>query len=124
MKIAQNPKHFLRVKAVQELFAWNFSQTNEPVGEFAVSVVHNLAQIDKQIEQAAPAWPVDKINRIDLAILRIAVYELLIEAVTPPKVAIDEAIEIAKEFGSDSSPAFINGALGKLVTDHHIKTDD
>ena len=62
-----------------------------------------------------------KINGIDLAILRQAVYELMIEKEIPPKVVVDEAVEIAKEYGSESSPGFINGALGKLITDQNIQ---
>lgn len=64
--------------------------------------------------EAAPKWPIEKINRIDLAILRLAVWELFYKRKTPPKVAIDEAIELAKEFGAENSPSFINGVLGTI----------
>ena len=72
------------------------------------------AIIEKKIAVAAPEFSIDKINKTDLAILRLAVYELLVEKKQPPKVIIDEAIELAKEYGGDSSPAFINGALGNI----------
>ena len=69
----------------------------------------------RQITKAAPEYPIAKINRVDLAILRLAVYELLVEKREPPKVIIDEAVELAKEYGGETSPAFVNGALGKLI---------
>ena len=71
--------------------------------------------IDQKIAKAAPEYPIEKINKTDLAILRLAVYELLLEKSQPAKVIIDEAVELAKEYGGDSSPAFVNGALGKLI---------
>lgn len=79
--------------------------------------MQNKATIDSHIQKAAPEYPIEKINRTDLAILRLAVYELLIEKKEPNNVIIDEAIELAKEFGGEASPAFINGALGKLLSD-------
>ncbi len=72
--------------------------------------------IDSMIEKAAPEWPIDQINMVDRNVLRLGIYELIFsdpEAV-PPKVAINEAIEIAKSFGSDSSGRFINGVLGTV----------
>lgn len=71
-------------------------------------------KIDKIIQVAAPEWPLKKINAVDLAILRLAVSELLYLKETPPKVAIDEAVEIAKQFGSESSHRFVNGVLGTI----------
>lgn len=78
-------------------------------------IITCLSKIDKLIAKSAPDRPINQINKIDLAILRLAVFELIIEEGTPPKVVIDEAVELAKEFGSDSSSAFVNGALGKMV---------
>ena len=77
-------------------------------------ILEKKVKIDNQIKKAAPAWPIDKLNRIDLAILRLSVYELLFTD-TPPKVVIDEAVEIAKEFGAESSPSFVNGVLGTIL---------
>ena len=92
---------------------WIF--TRQTVGDYAKEIFTKKDFIDEQIAKAAPEYPIDKINKTDLAILRLAVYELLIEKKQPPKVIIDEAIELAKEYGGDTSPAFINGALGKLI---------
>lgn len=99
---------------VQLLFAQSF---NAPQGidKSIEPIVKNRETIDGKISEIAPEFPIDKINKTDLAILRLAVYEILVSQDAPIKVIIDEAIELAKEFGGDSSPAFINGALGKLV---------
>jgi len=72
-------------------------------------------EIDQVISETAPAWPPDQINKIDLIALRIAIYELLFVKDVPPKVAIDESIELAKEFGGSSSGAFVNGVLGTVI---------
>ena len=68
-------------------------------------------------------WPVDKLNKIDLAILRLAIYELE-NLEVPPKVVIDEAVELAKEFGSENSPSFVNGVLGTIYKEADTKKDD
>lgn len=80
-----------------------------------VEIVDNLKEIDDFISQNAPKWPLDKINKVDLSILRTAIWELLHQPATPPKVVIDEAIEMAKEFGTESSAPFINGVLGSVI---------
>ncbi len=77
-------------------------------------MIKNLDLIDKEILVAAPEWPLERINKIDLVILRLAVYELLIQKNEPPKVIIDEAVELAKEFGSENSAPFVNGVLGTI----------
>lgn len=77
-------------------------------------ILKELPKIDKLIVKAAPAWPIEKLNKIDLAILRLAVYELKVKKKVPPKVVIDEAVELAKKYGSDNSAKFINGALATL----------
>lgn len=68
-------------------------------------------------------WPVEKLNRIDLAILRLAIYELGNEKI-PPKVVIDEAVELAKEFGSENSSSFVNGVLGTIYKDAGKEEND
>ncbi len=78
-------------------------------------VTDNLDAIDKIIEDSAPEWPVEQIAKIDLEALRIAIFELYIAKSVPPKVAIDEAIELGKEFGGENSGKFINGVLGTVV---------
>lgn len=71
--------------------------------------------IDKYISQHAPEWPLDQVAIIDRNILRIALWEFAFQGDTPTKVAINEAIELAKLYGSDSSPRFVNGVLGSLA---------
>jgi len=71
--------------------------------------------IDRIIEMSAPEWPLDKISKVDLVILRIAIYELLYSKSVPEKVAVDEAVELAKEFGNDTSQRFVNGVLGNVI---------
>lgn len=78
-------------------------------------VVEHKAKIDEVITQCAPEWPLDQIARVDLSILRVAVFELLFLEKTPTKVAIDEAVELAKEFGGGNSSKFVNGVLGTVV---------
>ena len=113
MKNPLDPRHKKRQKAVEDLFKIDFHK--QRVGEYAKKIILKKDFIDAQIEKSAPEFPIAKINRVDLAILRLAVYELLIGKSEPQKVIIDEAIELAKEYGGDTSPSFINGALGKLI---------
>ncbi len=115
MKTASDPRHRHRAQIIQHLFSASFQKHSDPL---ISQIWANLPQIDPQIAAAAPEWPLDKLNPIDLAILRLAVYELLIDNKAPYKVIIDEAVELAKEFGSTGSPAFINGALGNIVKKH------
>lgn len=77
-------------------------------------VIADRAEIDALIQNAAPQWPLDQMSRVDKSILRLAIYEMLREADLSPKVAINEAIELAKRFGHDSSPKFVNGVLGTI----------
>jgi N utilization substance protein B len=83
--------------------------------ELVEGVEASQAQLDGLIGQYAPEWPVDQIAIIDRNILRLAIFEILMRDDTPVKVAINEAVELAKEFGSDSSGRFVNGVLGSLV---------
>lgn len=114
MKTAKDPRHLKRVKTMQDLFAFNFNSKSP--GSIPDEIVSQLPTIDRLIAQTAPSWPIEKINKIDLAILRLAVYELTKQTDIPPKVVVDEAVEIAKEYGSESSPSFVNGVLGKLIS--------
>lgn len=115
MKTPLDPRHKKRQDLVQELFRIDFHPQN--IGEEAQKIYDMRSTLDAQIQKAAPEFPVEKINKIDLAVLRLAVYELTVTKSAPKNVIIDEAIELAKEFGNESSPAFINGALGKLSSD-------
>jgi len=76
-------------------------------------VIHDKTELDNLIKQFAPAFPVEQMSIVDRNILRIAIFEIL--NITPPKVAINEAVELAKIFGSDSSPRLVNGVLGSVV---------
>lgn len=114
MKTPLDPRHKKRQKLIEELFAMDFN--NQRASDRTKKIFSQKQEIDTQIQKAATDFPIDKINKIDLAILRLAVYELSIEKTEPPKVIIDEAIELAKEYGNDTSPSFINGALGKIIS--------
>lgn len=87
--------------------------------EFAVKLTQGVVdyqeQMDGIIAEFAPEWPLDQMAIIDRNILRMAIYEFLIDGETPVKVAINEAVELAKTYGSDSAPRFINGVLGTLA---------
>lgn len=122
MKTALDPRHKSRQEVVQSLFSYSF-HTQQITNKKALAIVDNLSEIDKEIEIIAPEFPIDKINKVDLAILRLAVYELNYDKNVPPKVVIDEAIELAKEFGGENSPAFVNGALGKALKEEKAKEE-
>ena len=127
-------RHRARVAALQALFEIDCSQHNptlvierrlqevllpETGADFARELVQGVnahqRQLDELIGRYAPEWPVDQIAIVDRNILRMAIYEILLCDDTPVKVAINEAVELAKEFGSDSSGRFVNGVLGSLV---------
>ncbi|MBI2028725.1 MAG: hypothetical protein HYT07_03910 [Candidatus Levybacteria bacterium] len=112
MKTPLDPRHKKRQHLVEELFMIDFHK--QKVSTDTKNILIHIDFIDKKISSAAPEFSIDKINKTDLAILRLAVYELLVEKKEPSKVIIDEAIELAKEYGGDTSPAFINGALGNI----------
>jgi N utilization substance protein B len=83
-------------------------------------VLDNRAQIDATIERTAPAWPTEQLSPIDRNILRVAIREFLMDNLTPVGAAINEAVEMAKRFGSESSGKFINGVLGTLAPDKSV----
>lgn len=120
MKTPFDPRHRKRKRLVEELFRYDFH--TQSVSPTAKKIYASKQTLDQEIQQAAPEFGIDKINKIDLAILRLAAYELIIEKKEPPKVVIDEAIELAKEYGGDTSPSFINGALGNLLERYGKKT--
>lgn len=113
MKNPLDPRHKRREHLVEELFKQDFHP--QRVSVEAREIFEHKNVLDAKIAKAAPEFPVDKINKVDLAILRLAVYELTLKQQEPPKVIVDEAIELAKEFGGDTSPSFINGALGNII---------
>lgn len=79
-------------------------------------ILEHQAELDALIQGNAPEWPLDQVSIIDRNILRMAIFEFVIEGSTPVKVAINEAVELAKLFGSDSSGRFVNGVLGTIVS--------
>jgi len=82
--------------------------------ELVSGVIQNKEKIDLNIRNFAPAWPIEQIPVVDRNILRLAIFEILLNNKVPVKVAINEAVELAKKFGSDNSPKFINGVLGSV----------
>ena len=132
-------RHLARTIAMQAMFLWDFNNeknnsleeiTKKVFANFApqfddhgfvndliAGVMKNLKAIDTYITKYATEWPLDQITFVDRNILRIGVYELIFDKDIPEKVAINEAIEIAKAFGSDSSGKFVNGVLGAIYKD-------
>jgi len=101
-----------RLLAKEELSEESAAFTRELVS----GVVRNREKIDHNIQAFAPAWPIEQITVVDRSILRVAIFEILLDNKVPVKVAINEAIELAKTFGSDNSSKFINGVLGSVST--------
>lgn len=138
-------RHLARTIAMQTLFAWDFNgcksdnveqliknnfenfapdfDDNGFVGAKVRGVIENKEKIDALITKYATEWPLDQITIVDRNILRIGAHELLMEDDIPPKVAINEAIEIAKTFGGDSSGKFVNGVLGAMYK-HELGEED
>lgn len=129
-------RHRVRVAALQILFEMDITDhpldgvlerhiRDEPLGSEGDRFLRHLVlgvweqrfHLDRVIEQAAPSWPIEQMPGVDKAILRIALFELLIDRVeqTPTRAVINEAIELAKHFGSESSSRFVNGVLGSVV---------
>lgn len=77
-------------------------------------IINHLTAINDDLKKYATQWPLEQITLIDRNVLRLGIYEMLLSKETPPKVAIDEAIEVAKVFGGDSSSKFVNGVLGAI----------
>ena len=130
-------RHLSRMVSMQAIYEWNFrpeSDLNEilerSIAEFAddidkdfvkseiLGVSKNRDTLDKEIAECAPEWPLEQISVIDKSILEIAIYELLHTDDIPPKVSINEAVELAKQFGNNNSGKFINGVLGTVYTNH------
>lgn len=108
-----DPRHKKRIKIIQELFSQEFvNQSN--LTKKTKLIIKSISFIDSFIKTYAPKHPIEKISKIDLSILRLAIYELKIEKKEPVKVIINEAVELAKELGSEKSYAFINAVLGKI----------
>ena len=128
-------RHLLRTVALQALFEWDFNNKQGDIfailetaleefasgaedadfaRELVTGVMDHLDELDKMITETAPEWPIDQITIIDRNVLRLGIYELVISKQIPPKVAINEAVEMGKRFGGESSGKFVNGVLGTL----------
>ena len=128
-------RHLSRTVAMQALYEWDFHGRKEDLQkiterdienfapglddpEFIYNLINGVkehrAEIDAIIEETAPDWPIEQITVTDRNILRIGIYELKYAKEVPPKVAINEAVELGKTFGGESSGKFINGVLGTL----------
>lgn len=95
------------------------SPLSDDLAEFTRQIIFGVTplirELDEMIAKYAPEWPLDQIAAIDRNILRIAFWEFAVQRETPVKVAINEAVELAKQYGSDSAPRFVNGVLGSLA---------
>ena len=79
------------------------------------NIVEKISEIDAAVNEVAKGWKTTRMGKVDLTIIRLAVYEMKYEEDVPVKVAINEAVELAKQYGTDESPAFVNGILAKLA---------
>lgn len=93
------------------------------IKDLVAGVFKNQQAIDAVIQPLAPDWPLDQIARLDKIVLRMGTYELNFNDEVPPKVVINEAVELAKAFGGDNSSKFINGVLGSVLKQRDIVTD-
>lgn len=128
-------RHLSRTVAMQTLYEWDFNGKKDQlmdmakhnieqlapgiddasfVYELLQGVQSNIEEIDRTITETAPEWPLDQITVVDRNILRLGIYELEFARQVPPKVAINEAVELGKTFGGESSGKFVNGVLGTL----------
>lgn len=133
LKRTLDTRHEARKLALQALFEGSFHKTNlqeaaariqedllisavdqDLLSTLLCGVEEHVEQIDTLIARCAPEWPFDQLPKLDLNILRIAIFELYVDQSVPPKVAIDEAVELAKEYGTESTSSFVNGALGTV----------
>jgi len=137
-------RHLGRIVALQSLYEYDFREGEEIdiktvternlkqysnaigdvdfVHEVTTEVIKRQPELDAILAPAAPEWPVAQIARIDRAVLRLAIYELVIKQEVPPKVIINEAVELAKSFGGDNSSKFVNGVLGTIYREHFKET--
>lgn len=115
MKSKIDSRHLKRKQLVIELFGGTFHNLINP-SDGVKKILRKIKRIELLISEAAAEGKTKRINNVDKAVLIVAVWELAIEKKTPPKVIIDEAVELAKEFGSESSPGFVNGILGTILS--------
>lgn len=120
-----DPRHAQRIKTIQNLFALSFDKLDHnlpyPDDQKTKEIQSHVKEIDALIVEYAQKYPILKIAKTDLAILRLSIYELLIEKKEPEKVIIDEAVELAKELSGDKAYGFVNAVLGKVLTNINAK---
>lgn len=104
-----------QVKLYLEEFEDMPEEAKEELGTRVRQIYVRVEELDGQINDVAEGWKTRRMGKVDLTIIRLALYEILHDDAVPEKVAINEAVELAKKFGGDDSPSFINGVLGKLV---------
>jgi len=138
-------RHLARTIAMQSLFEWDFNgksgdlraivknnlkefgsslEDSDFVFQLVEGVAGKLPEIDAIIAKTAPEWPIDQITLVDRNVLRLGIYELMFLKEVPPKVAINEAVEIAKTFGGESSGKFLNGVLGTLYKEAALENGE
>ncbi len=83
--------------------------------QLVAGVMENRERLDGMIRKVAPAWPLEQVAAVDRNILRLAIYEIVIDNRVPMRAAINEAVELAKKFGGEASPKFVNGVLGSVA---------
>jgi len=131
-------RHLSRTVVMQALYEWDF-QKNQKIEtilkrhlqerdqkaldwdymlKLSRLVLENMTKLDWEIQKAAPQWPLEQLAVLDKTILRLSACELLYMAEIPPKVAINEAVELAKTYGGENSSKFVNGVLGTLYREH------
>ena len=114
---------FNDIEEMQEQCSLFFDDIDNPIEEKDMdfiqkkfdSIMDRLAELDEQINAKAKGWTTDRMGKVDLTILRLAVYEIRYDEDVPDKVAINEAVELAKKYGNDTSYGFVNGVLAKIV---------
>jgi transcription antitermination protein NusB len=114
---------------LKEVLARNIGRYQKQVDDtefieaLVLGVAGQEAELDAQLQPIAPEWPIDQIARMDRVVLRMGLYELLHNKDVPPKVVINEAVELAKSFGGENSSKFINGVLGTVMRQHYPEED-
>jgi len=119
-------RHQNRINIIKTLFSLSFQEDRSLIKDEDVvlkKILENNTELEKIISKYASRYPIEKISKIDLAILKLSVYELIIDKKNPPKVVIDEAVELAKEYGNSRSYSFINGVLGTALKDLEKNND-
>lgn len=115
------------LKEQEELYLDDVEDITEQDREYIAARVNTilevLPQIDEKIVEISEGWKIERLGKVELAILRLGIYEMLFDEDIPTNVALNEAVELAKKYGGETSPSFVNGVLGKLVAAKENKED-